>query len=81
MRVKPAFYLLSAVVVQLVVLVTVFEFLRRPWEGVELEIEKILEFQENKILEDCMSSIDMGGSFLRGEDKTIEQSSMVKAHK
>lgn len=45
MHLKSVVYLLSFVLVQLIVLVTVFEFMRRPWEGIELEVEKILDLQ------------------------------------
>ena len=42
---KTAIYMFSLVFIELVILLTVFEFMRRPWEGVELEIEKALELQ------------------------------------
>jgi hypothetical protein len=38
-------YLLSVVLVELIVLLTVFELMRRPWEGIELEVEKVLELE------------------------------------
>ena len=33
--------------------------MRRPWEGVEIELEKVLELQQNKILEDSISSLTL----------------------
>jgi hypothetical protein len=33
--------------------------MRRPWEGVEIELEKVLELQQNKILEDSISSMTL----------------------
>jgi hypothetical protein len=40
-------------------LVIIFEFMRRPWEGVEIELEKVLELQQNKILEDSISEMTL----------------------
>jgi len=31
--------------------------MRKPWEGSEIELEKILQLQQNKILEDSISEI------------------------
>lgn len=42
---KTTIYLLCFVLIQLIVLITVFEFTRRPWQGAEMELEKILEEQ------------------------------------
>jgi hypothetical protein len=36
-------YLYSFVVIQLIVIVAVFEFMRKPWDGVENELERALE--------------------------------------
>ena len=36
-------YLYSFVLIQLVIIVTVFEFMRKPWEGVENELERALD--------------------------------------
>ena len=35
-----------------------FEFLRKPWEGVEVELERVLELEQNKILENTISVIE-----------------------
>jgi hypothetical protein len=56
---KTQVYLFSFVIIQFVILVIIFEFMRRPWEGVEIELEKVLELQQNKILEDSISSMTM----------------------
>ena len=56
---KVMIYLYSFVIIQWVVLIIIFEFMRRPWEGVEIELEKVLELQQNKILEDSISSMTM----------------------
>ena len=42
---KTVVYLLCFVLIQLIVLVTIFEFMRKPWQGAEIQIEKILEEQ------------------------------------
>ena len=42
---KAQVYLFSFVVIQFIILVIIFEFMRRPWEGVEIELEKVLELQ------------------------------------
>ena len=59
---KTATYLFSLVLLEWIVLLTIFEFMRRPWEGVELEIEKALEQQQNKILEDEITAYDINQS-------------------
>ena len=41
---KMIVYLFSFVFIQLVVIVTVFEFMRKPWDGVENAMEKAMEF-------------------------------------
>jgi hypothetical protein len=56
---KSLVYLFSFVMIQLIILIIIFEFMRRPWEGVEVELEKVLELQQNKILEDSISSMTM----------------------
>jgi hypothetical protein len=40
---KAQVYLFSFVVIQLIIIIIIFEFMRRPWEGVEIELEKVLE--------------------------------------
>jgi hypothetical protein len=42
---KTQIYLFSFVFIQFIILVIIFEFMRRPWEGVEIELEKVLELQ------------------------------------
>ena len=42
---KTFIYLYSFVLIQLIMMVIIFEFMRRPWEGVEIELEKVLELQ------------------------------------
>jgi hypothetical protein len=39
-----------------------FEIFRKPWEGVEIELEKVLELQQNKILDDSVSSMALSGN-------------------
>lgn len=38
---RVSIYLFAYLVIQLMVLFTTFEFIRKPWEGKELEIERI----------------------------------------
>lgn len=40
-------------------IIIVFEFMRKPWEGVEIELEKALELEQNKILENEISCMTM----------------------
>ena len=42
--VKSAVYMYSLVLVQLIVILTIFEFMRKPWEGAELPLEDLLHF-------------------------------------
>ena len=56
---RVSWYWLGLILVQLVVLVIVFEFMRKPWEGAEIELEKILQLQQDKILEDSISEMTM----------------------
>ena len=42
---KTAVYLLAFVFIQFVVIIIIFEFMRRPWEGQEILLEKALEIQ------------------------------------
>lgn len=39
---KVSAYWLGFILIQLVVLLITFEFMRKPWEGAEVELEKIL---------------------------------------
>lgn len=39
---KISFYWIGFIVIQVVVIVITFEFMRKPWEGSEIELEKIL---------------------------------------
>ena len=45
--------------IQLVVIIITFEFMRQPWEGKEVEFEKILQLQQDKILEDSISMFNL----------------------
>ena len=56
---KIVVYLFSFVFIQLVVIITVFEFMRKPWDGVENELEKAMEFYNNKLLDDSISCMTM----------------------
>jgi hypothetical protein len=47
------------------VLLFIFEIFRKPWEGVEIELEKVLELQQNKILDDSVSSMTFSGNAKR----------------
>ena len=38
-------YLFAFIIVQIVFIVIVFEFMRKPWEGVEIELERALELE------------------------------------
>lgn len=52
-------YLFAFVVMEIVFIVIVFEFMRKPWEGVEIELERALELEQNKILEDEISCMTL----------------------
>ena len=39
---KAMVYLIAFVIIQLVFILMVFEFLRKPWHGAEIELEKAL---------------------------------------
>jgi hypothetical protein len=39
---RVSIYLFAFLVIQVMVLVTVFEFIRKPWEGQELELERTI---------------------------------------
>lgn len=40
-------------------LLIIFEFVRKPWEGAEVELEKILQLQRDKVLEDSVSELTL----------------------
>jgi len=46
---KSFVYLYSFVLIQLVIIVTIFEFMRKPWDGIENELERALEQQNNNL--------------------------------
>lgn len=48
-------YLFAFLVIQVMILFTIFEFIRKPWEGKELEIEKIQSVQQNNLFESISS--------------------------
>jgi len=54
---KIGFYAVGLVIIQLVVIIITFEFMRKPWDGTEIELEKVLTLQQNKVLEDSISEI------------------------
>ena len=58
MEARAVLYLYSFVFIQLIVMLIAFEFLRKPWEGVEVELERVLELEQNKILENTISVIE-----------------------
>ena len=47
----------------------VFEFMRSPWEGVEIELERVLELQQHKILEDSISVMTMQNPGNEGQNE------------
>jgi len=51
------------------VLFTTFEFIRKPWEGKELEIEKIMQLQADKLF-DSISSMHTDGDYFNPEGTT-----------
>ena len=67
---KTTIYLLCFVLIQLIVLITIFEFMRRPWQGVEIELERILEEQQHRIFDDTLSEMSLS---LRAEDRPAEE--------
>lgn len=54
---RVSIYLFAFLVIQALVLITTFEFIRKPWEGVELEEEKIIQEQAQNLF-DTISSFE-----------------------
>lgn len=52
-------YLFTFIATQLIIIITMFEYMRRPWEGVEIELEKALKLQHEKLLDDSISCMTM----------------------
>lgn len=48
-------YLFAIVIVQVMVILTMLEFVRKPWDGKEMEIEKVINLNHNNIF-DSLSS-------------------------
>lgn len=55
---RVSIYLFAYLIIQMMILFTVFEFIRKPWEGKELEAEKIAQLQANHLF-DSISSYSM----------------------
>ena len=58
-------YMFIFILMQLLVILFIFEIFRKPWEGIEIELEKVLELQQNKILDDSVSSMTFSGNMKR----------------
>ena len=43
--------------------------MRSPWEGVEIELERVLELQQHKILEDSISVMTMQNPGNEGQNE------------
>ena len=56
---KAIIYLISFVVIELLVIIMMFEFLRKPWDGAEIELERVLALQEVKLFNDSISEMTM----------------------
>jgi hypothetical protein len=56
---KTFVYLYCFVLIQLVVITTCFEFMRNPWNGIENQLEKVLEQQNNNLFNQSLSAVDM----------------------
>jgi hypothetical protein len=50
-------YLFAVIVIQIMVILTMLEFVRNPWDGKEMEIEKIINMNHNNIF-DSLSSYE-----------------------
>ena len=48
-------YLFAFLILQLMILFSLFEFIRKPWEGRELDIELAANAQQNNILDSFAS--------------------------
>ena len=59
LHIKTIVYLLCFVLIQLIVLITIFEFMRKPWQGAEVEIERILEEQQHRLFDDTISELSL----------------------
>lgn len=67
-------YLFAFLVIQSMVVFTVFEFIRKPWEGKELEVERAIQQQANNLFESISSYhtdkdgfYDGGGFYKEGD--------------
>ena len=63
-------YLFAYLVIQMMILFTTFEFIRKPWEGKELEIERITQLIDNNLFDSISAytdidkdNQDVGGTF------------------
>jgi hypothetical protein len=64
-------YLFAFLVIQSMVVFTVFEFIRKPWDGKELEIEKALQQQANNLFESISSyNTETAGDFMPSNNLT-----------
>lgn len=59
LHIKTIVYLLCFVLIQLIVLITIFEFMRKPWQGAEVEIERILEEQQHRLFDGTLSELSL----------------------
>lgn len=72
---RVSIYLFAFLVIEVMVLFTTFEFIRKPWEGRELEAERIISQQGNNMFE-SISSMHTGdiGSYYGIGVGTINES-------
>lgn len=48
-------YLFSFLLVEVMAIITTFEFFRKPWEGQERELERTIQDQQNNVLDSISS--------------------------
>mmetsp|Transcript_42592 Transcript_42592/g.30750 ORF Transcript_42592/g.30750 Transcript_42592/m.30750 type:complete len:186 (-) Transcript_42592:336-893(-) len=68
-------YMSGFLVLQVLMICCLLEFARKPWLGKKLEIEKAMEFQNEKLLESISSYNDFTGRSL--DPKAIEQERLL----
>ena len=56
-------YLFAIVIVQIMVVLTMFEFVRKPWDGKEMEIEKVINLNHNNIFDSLSSYNNSDGDY------------------
>ena len=65
---KQTIYFAAVIIIQVLVLVSVFQFFRKPWKGTVLKIEVAEEVQKEKLFDEISSFHDIGDPENEGVD-------------